>query len=346
MARGTALIAALGLLTSSLVGCSTPENSAGTIALLLPESRTARYEAFDRPFFEQRIAQLGDFDVLYSNADQDAAKQQSQAEAALASGASVLVLNPVDSSAAVSIVLAANAQGVPVIAYDRWVEGGELAYYISFDNERIGTLQAQAMIDELDATKARGGVLMVSGSPTDNNASEFKRGAEAVIESSGYQVLASYDTPSWSSSLAQDWVSGQIIEYGDRISGIYAANDGTAGGAIAALKAANIEPFPIVTGQDAELAAIQRIVSGDQYMTIYKDVRAQARLAAEIAVKLVRGERITSPLTWGGAPTTFLDADVVTATNIMETVVADGIYTVDEICTAEYAQACTAAGIK
>lgn len=329
-----------------LVGCSAPAHSDGTIALLLPESRTARYEAFDRPFFEERIAQLGDYTVLYSNADQDAAKQQSQAEAALASGASVLVLNPVDSAAAVSIVLAANAQNVPVIAYDRWVAGGDLAYYISFDNERIGTLQAQAMIDELDATNAKGGVLMVSGSPTDNNATEFKRGATAVIEASGYQVLADYDTPSWSSNLAQDWVSGQIIEYGDRISGIYAANDGTAGGAIAALKAANIEPFPIVTGQDAELAAIQRIVSGDQYMTVYKDVRAQARLAAEIAVKLLTGGTITAPLTFEGVPTSFLDVDVITVANVTETVVADGIYTVAQICTAEYQAACSAAGIK
>lgn len=328
------------------MGCSAPKHTDGTIAFLLPESRTARYEAFDKPFFEQRIAQLGDFEVLYSNADQDAAKQQSQAEAALASGASVLVLNPVDSAAAVSIVLAANAQGVPVIAYDRWVSGGTLAYYISFDNERIGTLQAQAMVDELRATKAKGGVLMVSGSPTDNNATEFKRGAEAVLEASGFTVLAQYDTPSWSSSLAQDWVSGQIIEYGDRISGIYAANDGTAGGAIAALKAANIEPFPIVTGQDAELAAIQRIVSGDQYMTIYKDVRAEAQLAAEVAVKLVRGAPITAPLTSGGAPTSLLDAHVVTVKNIMQTVVADGIYTVAQICTAEYLQACKNAGIK
>lgn len=344
--RFAAVVAVLGIVAGGLAGCSAPGHSGPSIALLLPESRTARYEAFDRPFFEQRIAELGDYTVLYSNADQDAAKQQSQAEAALASGASVLVLDPVDSEAAVSIVLAANAQGVPVIAYDRWVSGGELAYYISFDNELIGTLQAQSLVDELNATHAKGGVLMVSGSPTDNNASGFKRGAQRVLESSGYPIIAEYDTPSWSPNLAQDWVSGQIIEYGDRISGVYAANDGTAGGAIAALKAANIEPFPIVTGQDAELAAIQRIVSGDQYMTIYKDVRAQAKLAAEIAVKLTDGTAIEATLTYQGTPTTLLDVHVVTASNIMKTVVADGLYTVNDICTTEYASACAAAGIK
>ncbi|HOW01990.1 MAG TPA: substrate-binding domain-containing protein, partial [Rhodoglobus sp.] len=128
--RGTALLVAAALIGTVLTGCSAPESSALKIALLLPESRTARYEAFDRPFFEERIHELGDYTVLYSNADQDAAKQQSQAEAALASGVAVLVLDPVDSAAAVSIVVAANAQGVPVIAYDRYIEGGELAYFI------------------------------------------------------------------------------------------------------------------------------------------------------------------------------------------------------------------------
>lgn len=328
------------------MACSVPSGTAGSIALLLPESRTARYEAFDRPFFEKRIAELGDYTVLYSNADQDAAKQQSQAEAALASGVDVLVLDPVDSAAAVSIVLAANAQGVPVIAYDREIQGGELAYYISFDNENIGVLQGEALVAKLDEDNARGGILMVSGSPTDGNASQFKKGALSVIQSSGYPVLADFDTPDWSPNQAQDWVAGQLTEHPDGIVGVYAANDGTAGGAIAALRAANRAPFPIVTGQDAELAAIQRIVSGDQYMTIYKDVRSEANLAAEIAVKLATGQAFEAPITVNGTPATLLDAEVVTVANIMDTLVADGIYTVADICTAEYAQACRAAGIK
>lgn len=340
------LLTTAGLVSMGLAGCAAPPTDAVTIALLLPESRTARYEAFDRPFFEERIVQLGDYTVLYSNADQDAAKQQSQAEAALASGVSVLVLDPVDSAAAVSIVIAANAQGVPVIAYDRTIEGGELAYYISFDNERIGQLQAEALVDKLEADDARGGILMVNGSPTDGNAREFKAGATSVIEASGLEVLADFDTPDWSPNQAQDWVAGQITEYSDRISGVYAANDGTAGGAIAALKAANIDPFPVVTGQDAELAGIQRIVSGDQYMTIYKDVRSEARLAAEIAVKLATGQPVTSELTLDGTPTTLLDAQIVTVDEIMSTLVADGIYSVSQICTAEYADACARAGIK
>ncbi|MBX3100354.1 MAG: substrate-binding domain-containing protein [Salinibacterium sp.] len=341
-----AAIAVVAIVASTgLVAC-TAGSDAVKIALLLPESKTARYEAFDRPFFEKRVSELGNYDVLYSNADQDAAKQQSQAEAALASGVRVLVLDPVDSSAAASIVAAANAQGVPVIAYDRIVNGGKLAYYVSFDNRNIGELQGKALVAKLDADGASGGILMVNGSPTDGNAGEFKSGALSQIEPSNYPVLADFDSPDWSPDKAQDWVAGQIVQFGGRIAGVYAANDGTAGGAIAALKAANVSPLPIVTGQDAELAGIQRIVSGDQYMTIYKAMKAQATLAAEVAVKLAKGEPVTGDIEINGAPATLLSAVVVTVDNIMNTVVADGIYTVAEICTPEYAAACAAAGIR
>ncbi len=337
-------LAVLAMIAAALTACTTGSDAV-KIALLLPESKTARYEAFDRPFFEQRISELGNYEVLYSNADQDAAKQQSQAEAALVSGAKVLVLDPVDSSAAASIVAAANAQGVPVIAYDRIVNGGQLAYYVSFDNENIGELQGKALVDKLEAEGTSGGILMVNGSPTDGNAGQFKAGALSEIESSDFPVLADFDSPDWSPDKAQDWVAGQITQFGGRIAGVYAANDGTAGGAIAALKAANVSPLPIVTGQDAELAGIQRIVSGDQYMTIYKAMKAQATLAAEVAVKLANGEPVTGETTIEGTPATLLSAVVVTIDNIMDTVVKDGIYTVAEICTPEYAAACAAAGI-
>ena len=342
------LRAIVGLAVAALVvsGCTVaPPSTAVKIALLLPESKTARYESFDRPYFEKRITELGDYEVLYSNADQDAAKQQSQAEAALASGVAVLVLDPVDSAAAVSIVTAANAQGVPVVSYDRLVAGGRLDFYVSFDNERVGELQGTALIDKLDADEAGGGILVLNGSPTDGNAILFKEGAHSVIDGSGYEILAEFDTPDWSPDKAQEWVAGQITQFSGQISGVYAANDGTAGGAIAALKAANVSPLPVVIGQDAELAAIQRIVAGDQYMTIYKAMRAQAELAAEVAVALAKGEAVSGETTMQGTPTTLLPIVVVTIDNILETVVADGLYTIDEICTPEYAAACEKAGI-
>ncbi len=342
---GAALAIAVAVLPT-LTGCRSSTEESVKIAFLLPESKTSRYEALDRPFFEARIAELGTFEVLYSNADQDASKQQTQAEAALASGASVIVLDPVDSAAAVSIVAAARAQGVPVIAYDRPIEGEGLAYYVSFDNEDIGRLQGRTLLDKLVADDARGGILMVNGSPTDGNAASFKAGAHSVLDGSGFEILAEYDTPDWSPDKAQEWVTGQITQFSGGIAAVYSANDGTASGAIAALKAANVMPLPVVTGQDAELTSIQRIVAGDQYMTIFKNIKDEAELTAEVAVALAKGDRVTAPLEVDGVPATLLRAEVVTIDTIMATVIADGAYTVEEICTPEYAVACAAAGIE
>jgi D-xylose transport system substrate-binding protein len=355
--RAVSLLAG-AVLAASLAGCAgsaggsspdggTGDEAGGKIALLLPDVKTARYETFDRPMFENRIAELGPYEVLYANADQDAAKQQQQAESALAAGADVLVLDPVDSHAAVTIVTAANAEEVPVVSYDRLIAGGDLAYYVSFDNEKVGTLQATAFVDALAANgDDSAGILMVNGSPTDNNAMLFAQGAHQVIDETDLRILAEYETPDWSPDKAQEWVAGQISQYGDAIAGVYAANDGIASGAIAALRAANVRPMPVVTGQDAELPAIQRILTGDQYMTVYKAIKPQAELAAEVAVALLKGEKVSAPLTIEGTPATLLDPVAVTVDNIRETVIADGFWTIDDICTPEFEDACAAAGLR
>jgi D-xylose transport system substrate-binding protein len=318
------------------------------IGLLLPETKTTRYEAFDRPLFEAKMKSLGNYDIVYSNASQDASKQQEQAESALTDGVKVLVLDPVNAQAAASIVASAKAQDVPVISYDRLVAGTtDLAYYISFDNEQVGVLQGNSLVDKLakDGIKDPG-ILMVNGSPTDGNAVLFKKGAHSVIDKSDVKVLAEYDTPDWSPDKAQSFVAGQITQFTGQIDGVYAANDGTAGGAVAALKAANVTPWPIITGQDAEITGIQRIVAGDQYMTIYKAIKTEAELAATVADQLAKGETPTDATDVAGVPTKLLTPVVVTKENIMDTVVKDGFYTVAQICTAEYAKACAAANIK
>ncbi len=339
-----AAIAMILLAAAVLSGCAGAGAGGGKIGLLLPDAKTARYETFDRPYFEERVAELGDYEVLYANADQDMSKQQEQAESLLAAGVSVLVLDPVDAEAAVSIVNAASGLGVPVVSYDRLIAGGDIAYYVSFDNALVGVLQAQALVNAL-ATGGGGGILMVNGSPTDSNAPQFEEGALSVIDSSHLHVLASYDTPDWSPDKAQEWVAGQIARFGSEIEGIYAANDGTASGAISALRSANLSPLPLVTGQDAELTAIQRIVAGDQFMTVFKDIRPQARKAAEIAVALARGEKVTSSVEIDGVPSTLLLPVAVTRANIAETIVADGFWTIDQICTEDYEQACVGAGL-
>ncbi len=336
--------AVFAVMAGSLVACGVATQP--KIALLLPDSDTARYETFDRPAFEAEVAKLGDYAVLYSNADQDAAKQQQQAESALASGAKVLVLDAVDTTAAASIVSEAAAQGVPVIAYDRFIPGVRLAYYVSFDNELVGELQAKALIAALGArNESHGGILVLNGSATDSNAAQFRRGAQAQLARSGLQVLAAYDTPGWSPDKAQQWVDGQIVRFGSRIAGVYAANDGLASGAIAALKAAGVATWPIVTGQDAELSAVQRIVAGEQYMTVYKALTVQARHAAQAAVALTKGEAPDAQRTIDGTPATLLEPLAVTAATIADTVVAGGMWTVADICTPVYAAACERIGL-
>ncbi len=330
------------------------EEVSGTIALLLPESQTARYETQDRPLFEAKVDELcPDCEVLYSNADQDAAKQLSQAEAALTNGAEVLVLDPVDGEAAGAIVAQAAAQDVPVISYDRLILDSEVDLYISFDNEKVGELQATALVDKLDADGVtEGDLIMINGSPTDNNATLFKEGAHSVIDATDFTVAAESDTVEWKPDNAQDDMDGHITTVGaDNIVGVYAANDGTAGGAIAAMKAAGIDPLPPITGQDAEVAAIQRILAGEQYMTVYKAIKLEAEAAAEAAVAMLRGEEpagVDDTVDNGAidVPSILLEPVPVTAENVADTVIADGFWTVEDICTGDFADACAAAGIE
>lgn len=345
-----------GATTGSSPGVTTPGSgggtTSGTIALLLPESKTARYETQDRPIFEAAIKQLcSGCSVLYSNADQDAAKQQSQAEAALTNGAQVLVVDPVDAKAAASIVSLATSKQVPVLSYDRLIEGAEVDLYISFDNQQVGVLQATALIDKLKKDgKTSGDIVMINGAPTDGNAALFKKGAHSVLDTSGFTVAAETDTVEWSADNAQKDMEGHITKLGkDAIVGVYAANDGTAGGAIAALKGSGVSPLPPVTGQDAEVAGLQRILAGEQYMTVYKAIKPQAEAAAQAAIDLLNGKTptgITGTQNNGTAdiPSIILTPKAITKDTVKD-VVADGFWKASDICTSAYAAACKEAGV-
>jgi len=327
----------------------------GAIALLLPESKTARYESQDRPNFERKVEELcSDCEIIYSNADQDAAKQQQQAEAAITQGAKVLVLDPVDAASAGAVVQRAKQSQIPVVSYDRLITDADIDYYISFDNEKVGQLQGESLVSKLEEDGAEGDIIMINGAPTDNNAKLFKQGAHSVIDDSPFNVAKEYDTPDWSPDKAQQEMDQAITAVGkDGFVGVYAANDGTAGGAIAAMKGQGVDPKTIpVTGQDAELAAIQRILIGEQYMTVYKAIKPEAEAAAELAVALARGEEPqadTSETVDNGmkdVPSILLEPIAVTKENINDTIVKDEFWSVDEICTGKYADACKEAGIQ
>jgi D-xylose transport system substrate-binding protein len=362
------LVAIAALVTLVAAGCATTNKSSGgggggggakKIALLLPETKTTRYEAQDRPLFEAKVKALcSDCQIIYSNADQDPSKQQSQAEAALTNGAKVMVLDPVDSASAGAMVSKAKAKGVPVISYDRLILNTDLDYYISFDNEQVGRLQGQNLVDKLKKDGKSGSIVMINGAPTDNNAKLFKKGAHSVIDSSGLKVAKEYDTPDWSPDKAQTEMEQAITAVGKNgFVGVYAANDGTAGGAIAAMKGQGIKPSTRpTTGQDAELAAVQRILTGEQYMTVYKAIKPEAEGAAQLAVNLVNGDQSaaaglakkTTPNGNKDVPSIILTPVAVTKANAKQTIgqmISDGFLKPSDICSGPAASACSAAGI-
>src|SRR3954470_18279109 len=342
--------------SSQSAGASTGASGAkgGKIALLLPESKTARYETQDRPLFAKKVKELcSGCQIVYSNADQDASKQQQQAEAALTQGVKVMVLDPVDGAAAAAIVNQANAKKVPVISYDRLLLNSKPDYYVEFDSPSVGKAQGQALVDKLKADKKSGSIVMINGAPTDNNAKLFKQGAHSVIDGSGFKVAKEYDTPDWSPDKAQSEMEQAITAVGKgKFVGVYAANDGTAGGAIAAMKSAGIDPKTIpTTGQDAEVAGIQRILAGEQYMTVYKPLQPLANKAAELANDLAQGKKPTDATDKENngkidVPTLKLDVVPVTADKVKSTVIKDGFWKPSEICTGAYKSACAKYGIQ
>jgi D-xylose transport system substrate-binding protein len=343
-----------------VIATPNPTNVSGKIALLLPESKTTRYESADRPYFEAELKKLcPNCEIIYNNANQDATLQLSQAEAALTNGAQVLVLDPVDSAAAAAIADKAKQQGVPVIAYDRLIlNSNGVNDYISFDNMKVGELQAQSLVNRLDELgKQNPTLVMINGAPTDNNAKLFKEGAHSVfdplVQANKLTIAKEYDTPDWSPDQAQNEMQQALTALGNKVDGVYAANDGTAGGAIAAMVAAGLKPLPPVTGQDAELAAIQRILAGQQYMTVYKAIKPEAQAAALMAFDLLAKVPVPAMLTNAqtvnngvlDVPSVLLTPVAVTVNNIKDTVVKDGFWTTAQICTPQYADACKAAGL-
>jgi D-xylose transport system substrate-binding protein len=346
--------------SSSSTAATTPAKSgsgkSGTIALLLPETKTTRYELHDRPSFEAKVKALCPSCKLdYANANQDPARQQQQAEAAITNGAKVIVLDAVDAQAAVATVNRAKQAGIPVIAYDRLITGAPIKYYVSFDNVKVGKLQAQTLVDKIgDAGKGKS-VVMINGSPTDPSAGDYKKGAHSVLDNAQVKIGKEYDTPDWSPDKAQREMEQAVTALGkNNIVGVYSANDGMASGAIAAMKGNGIDPKSLpTTGQDSEVAAIQRILVGEQYMTIYLAIKKQAETSAELAVDLLQGKQPPAGMLnakvdnqSGQIESVLLAPTAVTKDNIKDTIIKDDFLKASEICTAKYADACQAAGIQ
>lgn len=323
------------------------------VGLLLPENQTARYEKFDRPLIEKKIGELtnGKGEVVYANAKQDASTQSQQVDSMITNKVDVIILDAVDSAAIKSSVQKAKDAGIPVVAYDRLAQG-PIDAYTSFDNVTVGKTQGEALLEALGDKAKDGQIVMMNGSSTDPNAAQFKEGAHSVLDGK-VNIGKEYDTKEWKPENANANMEGAISAIGkDKIIGVYSANDGMAGGIITALKAAGLDDVP-VTGQDAELAGVQRIVTGEQYMSVYKPYAPEADAAAEMAVALAQGksldsvakDKVDSP-TNKGIPSVLVDVTSLTQDNIQDTVIKDGVYTVAEICTAKYKTACDKIGLE
>ena len=348
MKTKTCSLAAASTLVATLFATAGIAQEAATVAFLMPDQASTRYEEHDFPGFKAAMGELcPNCTVIYQNANADAALQQQQFNSVIAQGAKIVVLDPVDSASAAALVQIAHSQDVKVIAYDRPIPDVPADYYVSFDNEGIGKAIAQSLVDHLKAAGVPegAGVLQINGSPTDAAAGLIRAGIDSALDASGYVTLAEYDTPEWAPPKAQEWASGQITRFGDKITGVVAANDGTGGGAIAAFKAAGVNPVPPVTGNDATIAALQLIIAGDQYNTISKPSEIVAKAAAEVAVTFLSGETPEAKTTLYNTPSQLFVPAVVTRENIKAEIFDKGIQTAAEICTGEYAAGCKDLGI-
>ncbi|PAZ14248.1 ABC transporter substrate-binding protein [Streptomyces sp. SA15] len=326
-----------------------------TVGLLLPDKETARFEKFDYPLIREKVASLtgNKGKVRYANAGASANKQSEQFQQMIDAEVDVVLVDAVDAKAIAPDVEKAKEAGIPVIAYDRLAEG-PIDAYVSHDNELVGEVQGRAIVGALGDKAATSKIVMMNGSPADPNTARFKTGA--LEELDGQVVIAKqYDTREWLPSVAKANMKKAIQSVGlDNIAAVYSANDGMAGAVIDALKEAGATEIPPVTGQDANLDAVQRIVSGEQYMTVYKSFLLEADTAAEIAVAKVQGrsiefdaltpDKVDSP-TEEDIPSQLVQVVALTQDNIKDTVIRDGVYTVKDICTAQYEDDCAAIGL-
>ncbi|MFM1965227.1 MAG: hypothetical protein RL134_952 [Actinomycetota bacterium] len=320
-----------------------PEPVAAKVGVILPDAASsARWETADRPFLEQAFQAAGvEYDI--QNANGDKAKFATIADQMLASGINVLMLVNLDSPSAAAVIAKADAQGVPTIDYDRLTLGGGAQYYVSFDNVAVGTKIGEGLVTCMQNNgNDAGPVVLLNGSPTDNNATLFKEGYEKVIKDAGYTIAADQSVPDWDNTKAGTIFEQIYTEVGGDLIGVASANDGLGGAAIAVLERNGVAGEIPVTGQDATDEGLQRVLLGTQCMTVYKAIKAEADAAAALAVALAKGEIPTADgLATGSVVDTetgetvkavLLEPISVFPENVKD-VIADGFTTYDRVCT-------------
>jgi D-xylose transport system substrate-binding protein len=369
--RTVAVAAALSALTLGLAACGSDDNDsssagastssssaakAGKVAVLLPDTKSSvRWETADRPLLEAAFKSAG-VPVEIQNAQGDKSTQQQQAEQAITNGAKIILLTNLDSGSGAAIETQAAAKGVKVIDYDRLTLKGKADYYVSFDNVKVGQLQGQGLADCLSASGvSKPRIAELNGSPDDNNATLFAQGYNSVLDpmyKDGKATrVADQSVPDWDNQQALTIYEQMLQKSGNKIDGVLAANDGLANSVVSAMKSRKLKPVP-VTGQDATVQGLQNILAGDQCMTVYKAIKAEADAASKLAIALAKGTPPPAGLVNGKSddgvrqvPSALLTPVAVTKDNIKDTVLADGFVKREELCAGKFADACTKAGI-
>lgn len=348
-------VLAAAVMAAPLAACGAeqkPAREGFTVGLLLPSRTVPRWEHSDRPLIEAQVKKLcPGCRTEYANAENDVTRQRQQLVSMVTKGAKVLILDAADTRAVRSSVQEAHRAGVAVIAYDRLAEG-PVTGYVGFDAVHIGRLQGEALLEATGRRAGRADVVMMNGDPASPNAVWYKEGALSAL-SGKVRIARSYDTADWSTQNAHANMSAAIAALGpDRIDAVLAANDSIAAGVVAALKSAGVTRMPPVTGQDADLDAVRRIVKGEQYMTVYKPFKDEAAAVAAMAVAVGRGDdprdsatTTTDSPTTADIPSVLLTADAVKADDIRRLLVGKGVYTVAGICTPALRAACARAGL-
>ena len=325
---------ALGIGGMLALGCGGDDQETKIrIGLSMDSLRVERWKR-DRDLFKARVEALGG-EVLVQSADGSADRQNSQAENLLSQGIDALAVIPRDGEAAAAIVEAAHREGVPVLAYDRIIRNCDLDLYISFDNERVGYMQAEYLTRAVPT----GNYFLLGGAPSDNNALLLRKGQmralKPLIDAGAIKLAGDQWTDNWDPDAALGHVENALTMSENMIDAIVASNDGTAGGAIRALQAQGLAGKTAVSGQDADLAACRRIASGLQTMTVYKPLKPLAERAAELAVSLAKGEKIPTTQTANNGkievPSVLLDPIQVDRSNLYEAVVKDGFHPLEEV---------------
>jgi D-xylose transport system substrate-binding protein len=369
--RRTALAAAGLGLALALTACgqnaaapSAPQESQAPaggvkVGVILPETESsARWEGFDKPLLEEAMRAEG-LDADIQNALGDEQKFSTLADSMLASGVKVLVIASISSESGSAVAAKAKAQGIPTIDYDRLNLGGSSDYYVSFDNEKVGQLQGEGLVQGLTAKGTpTPQIIEIEGAPTDNNATLFYNGQQRVLgpkyQSGEYKLVQSQKTEDWDSQIGGTLFEQILTGNGGKVDGVVAANDGLAGAIITVLTKYGLNGQVPVTGQDATPDGLQAIMRGDQYMTVYKPIEQEAEATAKLAAALAKGDTaagdalatdsVDDPQGNRKVKSVLLEPQLITRDNVKK-VIDDGQVKGSEICVAETAAACQELGI-